>query len=363
MMKLKNILANFKKQFLLISKHPYFGFVVLGLVFLFALLLRNMGLLTISVINTFTLVMIYSVVAMGFSLLLGFGGLASLGTAGLVGLGSFIMGYMHGKAGISFTATIAIAIGIALVVGLLVGFISLRIEGMYLAIITLGLGEMLRQFFISYDTFTGGFTGTSLRSFQIFGKLFESGNDNYFNTVYIIVIICFILAMVATINIIKSPTGRALLSMKNSESAAQSMGISIIKYRLLAFVLSSVFAVLGGALYILHTKFSYPPQWNLSYSLDILAAVIVGGAQSIYGIIIGVFLIFGLKVSVLNYIPFFSNNPALIVIFNGVLIVLVVMFYPGGLIRLLQTSWYKMKIKLAKLKMKWRTYRYGKDDQ
>ncbi|MDD3957896.1 MAG: branched-chain amino acid ABC transporter permease [Candidatus Izemoplasmatales bacterium] len=352
----------FLREFKAIVKHPYFGYVFFGMMFLILLLLRNQGMVTISVINTAVIVMIYTVISLGFSLLLGFGGLASLGTAGFVGFGSFLMGYLHGVKDYSLGVTLLLSLCVALAIGLIVGFISLRIEGMYLAIITLGLGEILRQFFISYDIFTGGFSGRSFREFTIFGINFVSGDGRYFNMVYIIVVIMFVLAMIATINIIKSPTGRALLAMKNSDSAAQSMGISLIKYRLLAFILSTVFALLGGMLYIMHTKYSYAPQWNLSFSLEILAAVIVGGAQSIFGIAIGVFLIFGLKISVLNYIPFFQENPALIVIFNGALIILVVMFYPGGLIRLLQTLKYIVVKRFGQLKQKWRRYRYGEDD-
>lgn len=350
-------IASFKK----VTKHPYFGFIVFGAIMLIALWLRTLNVLTISVINAVVLTMIYSIIALGFSLLLGYGGLASLGTAGFVGLGTFLLGYMHGKLALSLGLTLLISLGVAIVLGVIVGFISLRIEGMYLAIITLGLGEILRQFFISYETFTGGYSGTSMREFTFFGKVFVSGDGAYFPMVFLIITGLFVLAMIATINIIKSPTGRALLAMKNSDSAAQSMGISLIKYRLLAFVISTVFAVLGGFLYLMHIKFSYPPQWSLNFSLEILAAVIVGGAQSIFGIILGVFLIFGLNLAVLNYIPFFSENPALIVIFNGVLIILVVMFYPGGLIRLLQLLKIKCSLGIKRLVVKWKVYRYGKD--
>lgn len=356
MLILKSFIENFKKNFRMIVKHPYFSFVVFGAVMLLILFLRTSGLVEVAVINAVALTMIYSIIALGFSLLLGFGGLASLGTAGMVGLGSFVMGYFSGILEWGLLETLLLALGIALVVGLIVGFISLRIEGMYLAIITLGLGEILRSFFISYDKFTGGFSGRSFRNFTVFNQPVSD------EAVFISITVLFVLAMIATINIIKSPTGRALLAMKNSDSAAQSMGISLIKYRLLAFVISTVFAVLGGILYIIFIKYSYAPQWNLSFSLEILAAVIVGGAQSIFGIILGVFLIYGLNLAVLNNIPFFVNNPALIVIFNGALIVVVVMFYPGGLIRLLQTLYYKVVFAFRKLRHKLKVYRYGEDD-
>jgi len=266
------------------------------------------------------------------------------------------MGYFSGIMEWPLLYTLGIAFAIANAVGLVVGFISLRIEGMYLAIITLGLGEIMKAFFISYEKFTGGYSGRHFRNFTLFGQPVSP------EAVYLIITAVFVLMMIFTLNIIKSPTGRAMLAMKDSDSAAQSMGISLLKYRLLAFIISTIYAVLAGMLYIMYSKYSYAPDWNLSYSLNILAAVIVGGEMSIAGIIIGVFTIYGLKLGVLDYIPLFINNQFLTGIFTGVLIIVIVMFYPGGMIRLLQTIRYKLTSLFGKLKRKWKEYRYGKDN-
>ena len=350
------LLKRSKDKLIAFTKHPYFGYVVLGLLLLIAQLLTMSGVIQQSTMDSIILTIIYAIIALGFSLLLGYGGLASLGTAGFVGLGTYFTGYFAGTLDLPFGLTLLISLFGAILIGTIVGFISLRIEGMYLAIITLGLSEILVEVFKSFDAFTNGVDGLSFRTFDLFGKLMSS------DAVYVMIILVFVIIMLITINIIKSPTGRALLAMKNSTSAAQSMGISLLKYRLLAFIISTVYAVLAGMLYMINSKFSIPNTWNLSLSLNILAAVIVGGSQSILGISLGAFMIFGLSPAILSNIQFFIDHPAAISILNGLLIILVVMFYPGGLIRLFQTLIAFIKKKYSEFKQKWKEYRYGKDE-
>ncbi|MFH0993304.1 MAG: branched-chain amino acid ABC transporter permease [bacterium] len=353
---LKFYVGEFFKKLRLVSKHPYFGFIIFGIVLVTLRLLSIAGIVSASMMKPLILTMIYAVIALGFSLLLGYGGLASLGTAGFVGLGTYLIGHFSGVLGFPFALTLVISLGGAVVLGAIVGFISLRIEGMYLAIITLGLSEIMKEVFKSFGAFTGGVDGLDFRNFALFGKrVSDLGVD-------LIVIFVFILLILCTLNIIKSPTGRALLAMKNSDSAAQSMGIGLMKYRLLAFVLATIYAVIGGMLYMMDQEFSIPTTWSLDFSLNILAAVVVGGAQSITGIILGTFMIFGLNNTVLKNIAFFRTYPDATWILSGLLIILVTMFYPGGLIRLLMTikAWVLRTVK--KWRKKWRVHRYGEDD-
>jgi len=154
-----------------------------------------------------------------------------------------------------------------------------------------------------------------------------------------------VIAMSIVHNLITSPTGRALLSIKNSETAAQTMGINLLKYRLLAFVISGVFGSLAGVLSMMYMRNASISQIGLTFALNILAAVIIGGTKSIWGILLGTFVIFGLDLAVFQ--RFQLGN--LSVIINGVLIILVVMFYPGGLIQLfgdLKKSFKKLRTKV-----------------
>jgi branched-chain amino acid transport system permease protein len=166
------------------------------------------------------------------------------------------------------------------------------------------------------------------------------------------VVAVLVVSMILFLNIVNSPTGRAMLSIKNSTSAAQAMGISVLKYRLLAFVLATIMAVIGGMLYMPYFEYTEPGIFNLAISLNILAAVIVGGSKSIWGVTLGTFVIFGLRDIVLKQIPFFRTNGNAVYFFTGALVILIVMYYPGGLVKLFTDLKVKIQgwIKLWKTK-------------
>jgi branched-chain amino acid transport system permease protein len=346
--------SSFKRELKRITSHPYFGFILSGIVFILMLFIYMGGGLGISTIRALGLTLIYFIIGLGFTLLLGYSGLASLGTAGFIGMGAYSVGYFIGELGVPPLISFVLSIIIAVLIGAAVGFISLRIEGMYLAIITLGLSEILNEVFKNADSITGGVNGMSIKRPQF---LFSININMEF--AFAIAVVVMVLAMIITTNIIKSPTGRAMLSMKNSTSAAQAMGISLLKYRLLAFVLSTVYAVIGGGIYMLFYRFTIPSTWNLALSLNILAAVIVGGAKSIWGVFIGTFLIFGFDLAILSKIEFFTKNPNASLIISGVLIIVIVMFYPLGLIQFFKSSYYKIRKWITNLIQTQRRKRYG----
>jgi branched-chain amino acid transport system permease protein len=340
-------------------KHPYFGILLTTALLLLVQVLGVSGMIRPSTINLFTTVLIFYIVALGFTLLLGYAGLASLGTAGFVGLSAYVLAYVAGTLGLPTFVGIILGVVISIALGVVVGFISLRIEGMYLAIITLGISEILVEIFRKLVTVTKGNAGLSL--FRINFLMFEFKQSDRFSMSYYLIVIVLALTMYFLSNLIKSPTGRAMLAMKNSTSAAQAMGISLLKFRLLAFVLATFVAGLGGTLYFLNKLVSHPSTWGLALSLNILAAVVIGGMKSMYGVFIGTFIVFGLNDLFLKDLPFFANYPSAYFIINGSLIILIVMFYPGGIVRLfvdIKNYIHKLIKKLIKL---WKEYRYGKD--
>lgn len=252
------------------SLYQYLGFIALGLVFILIQVLALPGVKVIgsSVARGFGSYMIHIIIVLGYFLLLGYAGLASLGTAGFVGLGSYITGYLLATVGLPPILVLIITILVGVLLGLAVGFISLRIEGMYLAIITLGLSEILMVLFKNATGFTGGVSGLNIYStpINLFGFINMSRETTYF-----FIVIVLVGLLVLTYNLTKSPVGRAMLSMKNSESAAQTMGVSSLKYRLFAFVIATVFAMIAGYLYMLYYRYSEPTKWNLNLSLNVLA--------------------------------------------------------------------------------------------
>lgn len=220
---------------------PGTQYLIFGVILGVFPLLAQLGILTSSFVFTMGNTMIYAIMAIGFCLLMGYSGLASLGTAGFVGIGAYIAYYFMQVYGAPFGIAFIVTVMISLFSGVLVGFISLRIEGIYLAILTLGLSEILRNTFISLKSSIK----LDVSKVWLFGV--KIGEEQ----VYLLILALFVLLLFITSNLIRSPIGRALLSVKNSTSAAQAMGINLMKYRVLAFVISTVYAAIAGLMYMM----------------------------------------------------------------------------------------------------------------
>lgn len=316
-------------------------------------MLAQKGVLTSSFVFAIGNTMIYAIMAIGFCLLMGYSGLASLGTAGFVGIGAYIAYYLIQSCGLPFGIAFIVTVLASLVIGVLVGFISLRIEGIYLAILTLGLSEILRNTFVSLKS-----------SIKIdVSRVCICGMKIGEEQVYLLILFLFVLLLVITENLIDSPIGRALLSVKNSTSAAQAMGINIMKYRVLAFVISTVYAALAGLMYMMllrNMTSSTSTLLSMATSLNILGAVVIGGAKSLWGTTFGVFIIYGLQSTFLSKIPFFVENPAFITMVTGLLIILIVMFFPGGIAQMMGKLMEKRKTRRFLEKTQRRIDSYGR---
>ncbi|MBR2381300.1 MAG: branched-chain amino acid ABC transporter permease [Clostridia bacterium] len=291
----------------------------------------------------------FAIASIGFCLLMGYSGLASLGTGGFIGIGSYSVHYVMYQAELPLPVAIVAALLVAALIGVVVGFISLRIEGIYLVILTLGLSEILRNVYMVVED------KIKVKNFELFGTLIKKQHSLY------IVATLLVVVMIITHNIINSPTGRAMLAMKNSTAAAQAMGISLIKYRLLAFVICTMYAALSGVMIMITIRSIQASNasgyYALITSLNILAAVIIGGFKSIWGAVFGSFVMYGMQTAILQDIPFFAENPEFITFISGALVIIVVMFFPGGLAQLILELKAKVKVWYKKIK----EGIYGKD--
>ncbi len=276
-------------------------------------------------------VIFYAIAGIGLNVLLGYSGLVSLGTAGFMGLGAYISGYF---VEINPLLGIGVAILVPLVLGLIVGLISLRLEGYYLAIATLGIAEVLKTVFLELQKYTNGSSGLNISLPKFINDMDFLGPQTSRVVVIWIIIAVFLLVWVFTFNFINSSTGRALLTMRGSSAAAQAMGINLFKYKLTAFVVATIYASISGILYMYMIRSSFPTTWNMMLSLQILAVIVIGGVKTISGPIIGAAVVFGIPELVFKQIPLLSSIDGLAYIFTGVLIVIVILFYPHGLIHI-----------------------------
>lgn len=357
----RSVLSDAFNKIKLYSKHPFFAIILMGTVFVFLQLISAaLPFIPSTYFAFFSKVFIYYIISLGFLILLGYTGLASLGTSSFVALGGFVVGVLYKDFGVSAEISMVLGIITAVLLGVAIGFISLRVEGIYLAILTLAISEMLSTFFLK-SAIVGQDKGISLS-----GGIKFLGMNNVFGTpfssFYYIIIILTVLLMIWAVNIIKSPTGRAFLAIKNSSSAAQAMGISLLKYRIMAFVIATLFAVFGGMLWMINETSMVSTDWNLNISLNILAVVVIGGMKSIWGVFAASFIIFGLKDLVLaQIIERYNLDPQSYLLFNGALIIVMIMFYPGGIAKLF-TDVKNLFVKLfKKIRSIYREVKYGKD--
>lgn len=324
-------------------KNPLSQIILFVVVMVVIQLLSMAKLIPASFVYAIGNTLIYAIIAIGFCLLLGYSGLASLGTAGFIGIGAYSAFYVMQQFGLPYIVALIVTLVVSIIIGVVVGFISLRIEGIYLAILTLGLAEIIRNLLMVIKSTIK----IDMDNAKLFGlQLGDRGG-------YFLILLIFAVLMWLTANLINSPTGRAMLAMKNSTSAAQAMGISLMKYRLLAFVISTVFAAVGGLMYMVFVRTmttATSTLLTLTTSLNILGAVIIGGSKSLWGTTFGVFIIYGIQSMFLSKIDFFQKNPAFITMITGVLIILVVMFFPGGFaqIAVQAKAWCKEKFGKAR---------------
>lgn len=308
-------------------KSIYGKYILFGILISLTPLLQSVGIIRSATVTIFGTIIFYAIVGIGLNVLLGYSGLISLGTAGFMGLGAYLSAYLTSDMNLPFIVSLVISVAIPLVIGLIIGLVSLRIEGYYLAIATLGVAEIFRQVFIEFDAITGGFSGKNA-SYPKLLNMIQLDRE----LTFILMSVVLVSVMVLTYNFIHGATGRALLTMRGSEAAAQAMGINLLKYKLIAFAVATLYAGLGGVLYVHFIRFAYPATWNLTLSLQILAVIVIGGMRTISGPIVGSFIVFGIPELVLKQLPVIGNIDGLSFIFTGILIIVVVLFYPNGLI-------------------------------
>jgi branched-chain amino acid transport system permease protein len=245
------------------------------------------------------------ILAVSLNLVNGYTGQFSLGHAGFVSVGAYAAamftiyggGFLAvlGRLGPFLSVTIYFGTALVLaglaagVAGLLVGIPSLRLKGDYLAIVTLGFGEIIRVIIENVDTL-GGSRGLSVTS--VYTNLFW---------VYAVAAI----TIYVVLNLVHSTYGRGFLSVRDDEIAAEAMGINTTKYKVLAFTLAAFFAGVAGGLYAHFKQFITPDKFNFQYSVDIVTMVILGGMGSTAGVVIAAVLLTVL----LEWLRWFSDQP------------------------------------------------------
>ena len=227
-----------------------------------------------------TLVWLFAIGIIGQNLLIGYAGQISFGQAGFLAIGAYAFGHLR-IAGLPFPLALVAAGVAAGLVGLLVGFPSLRLKGPYLAIATMGFGTAVYQIFTNVAVLSGGHAGLSLPALSIPGGM---SKDVY---LYLLFFALFLFFTAVAYNLVSSFVGRAFVALRDSDIAAEAMGVNLARYKLLAFALSSFYTGVHGALFAQFLGHLEPQSFSIEQTITIFVAVIVGGLASIEGSVLG----------------------------------------------------------------------------
>ena len=281
------------------------------------------------VISQFTFIAMYSIATVGLMLLTGYTGQVSMGHAAFFGIGAYTSAILTNQ-GVPFLLALPAAGLLAGAVGIFIGLPALRLSGLYLAIATMGFGFIVEEVMVRWEGLTNGNMGMMLDPPSLFGFSFHTTTRFYYLALAIL-----ILVILAARNILRSPTGRAMIAIRDSETAAQAMGISMARFKTTAFAVRAFFTGMAGSLYAHKLTFINPESFTILVSIEFLAMIIIGGLGSIHGAVFGAAFIIMLPqiiIAAKDYLPhYLAEQTGLEPALYGIMIVLFILFEPMGL--------------------------------
>ncbi|EPD50838.1 hypothetical protein HMPREF1210_02346 [Paenisporosarcina sp. HGH0030] len=265
------------------------------------------GVLDLFYSNTLIFIIINIILAVSLHLVIGVTGQFSIGHAGFMAIGAYISAIVTMKLQLPFALAIVMAGLVAALAGMLVGIPSLRLKGDYLAIATLGFGEIIRIVFLNID-YVGGAAGMQVDQLTTWTTSF----------------VCLVITIIVIVNFTNSRHGRACISIRENEIAADAMGINTTYYKVTAFVIGSFFAGVAGALYAHNFYIIQPTNFTFLKSFDILIYVVLGGLGSLSGAVIAAVLL-----TIVS--TFLQSYPETRMIIYSLILIIVMLYRPKGL--------------------------------
>jgi branched-chain amino acid transport system permease protein len=290
-----------------------------------ALLALVIALVPLTIANNYfydiaILVALNAIVCVGLNLLIGYAGQISLGHAAFFGLGAYGSALLAARYGWPPLAALVVATAGVALVAFLVGRPILRLKGHYLAMATLGLGIIVSIVISTEDGLTGGPDGMPVPPLTVLGFVVQGERTWYWLSGAGLLFAVWIAS-----NLIASPTGRALRALHTSEVAAEVVGIDSARHKLLAFVVSAVFAATAGGLTAYYSGFITPGNASFLHSIELVTMVVFGGMASTFGAVVGA--------AVLTVLPqlLTALKEYEMVVF-GALLMLTMVFFPRGVV-------------------------------
>src|SRR6476619_8609642 len=276
-----------------------------------------------------SLLCVYLMAAFGLNLIVGYAGQMSIGQAAFYGIGAYTAAILMTKLGMSFWLVLPIAAIICFAVGLALGFPALRVQHHYLAFATLGFNVLVFLVMRNEEHVTGGTFGISgIPRPSLFGYSFDPGLPFFWFTLFFTVLLAAFLWW-----LLGSPWGRAFAALRDNPIRAESLGVNITAYTLLAFAIGAACAGIGGVYYASLVEFIEPGPFHFSTSLMMLLAVIVGGSGRFFGPVVGTIIIIllpeALRASNMEWLKFMQKW---YLVFFAVAVVVLMVWLPGGIL-------------------------------
>ncbi len=280
-----------------------------------------------------------AIAVIGLVIISGYTRQIHLGQMAFVGIGAYTSAILLTKLGWNFWLTIPCAMVMAGLIGVLLGIPTLRLrDGPYLALVTQIFGEVIYVLIINLEPITGGTFGINGIPSPTLGPV-NLGNPS---RLLLVVAAFTMLAFFIANKIVKSKYGRFFISIRESEAAAQSVGVNTMKYKITAFTIASAFAGLAGVFYAQCFGVINATEFRWSFSLELLSMAIIGGIASLEGGVLG-----AISLTVLLEVLRGAFNAQLRMVAYGVLVILVLIFLPDGLISLVGKTWAEIKQMLS----------------
>jgi branched-chain amino acid transport system permease protein len=227
-------------------------------------------------------VFIYSIVGVGLLILAGFTGQVSLGHAAFLAIGAYTAAYMQ-HLGVPFVIYLPLSVLLTGAVGALVGAPALRLSGIYLVIATIAFGFIIEEVAARWESVTNGNEGMRIKALDLFGVTISRDGAAFYYLCFALLIV----VVLSALNILRAPTGRAFVAIRDSETAAKSLGINLAVYKVMAFSISAAMTGLAGCLYAHKLSFISPEMFTLLLSLEFIIVIIIGGIGSLHGAVLG----------------------------------------------------------------------------
>lgn len=268
----------------------------------------------------FTMVAIFAIATMGVNLLTGYNGQISLGHSFFFAVGAYTSAILVVDHDWNYLITLVPAFALTFVLGFLFGIPALRLEGLYLALVTLALAVVAPPFIKRFDGLTGGSQGIIVP--KATAPEWSGLADDQWRY-YVAVAVGFVLFLVAW-NLVRGRVGRALIAIRDNHIAAEAMGVNLAVFKTLTFAFSTAFAGVAGAIYSFVVGFVSPESFNVLLAIEFLTGAVVGGLATVIGPIFGALFTF--------FVPEYASdiNPAAPNVLYGIVLILVVIAMPTG---------------------------------